>query len=255
MSEPQLITDTDLASAVRQAAIARWPNEACGFVIRQGRKSLAIEVPNSAAQPTSYFLIQPQHYMDAMAQGEIIGIWHTHAECPAVPSMADLAGCEATAKPWYLMSCHKRDDGFDLSELVRFEPCGYQAPYLGRPYAFGSLDCWSLVRDYYLREFGIQLREYPRIENFWKVGHDLFGDNWEAEGFQLVPRGQEPLVGDLFLFQTDNSGKPNHIAVYTGDGRILHHARGRLSSSDPYEGYWQKHTVRHIRWRDPLEKK
>jgi cell wall-associated NlpC family hydrolase len=41
---------------------------------------------------------------------------------------------------------------------------------------------------------------------------------------------------------------PNHAAVYLGDGLILHHLQGRLSSRDVYGGYWQKvttHALRH----------
>ncbi|WP_255344084.1 NlpC/P60 family protein, partial [Acinetobacter baumannii] len=41
-------------------------------------------------------------------------------------------------------------------------PTGYEAPYEGRPYVYGSFDCWTLCRDFYLREFGIELRDYPR---------------------------------------------------------------------------------------------
>jgi cell wall-associated NlpC family hydrolase len=41
---------------------------------------------------------------------------------------------------------------------------------------------------------------------------------------------------------------PNHASVYLGDGLILHHLQGRLSSRDVYGGYWQKvstHALRH----------
>lgn len=253
-SNLELIKDVDLVQAIQEAAVARWPNEACGFVIQKGKKSVAIEVPNSSAEPTYTFLIDPKDYLAALEQGEIIGVWHTHAEAPATPSMADLAGCEASDLPWYLMACNKRDDDFDLSELVCFRPGGFEAPYVGRPYAFGALDCWTLTQDYYKREFGIALCPFPRIEEFWKKdGSNYMGDQWEKPGFIEMPRRTQPEIGDCFLFQTDGSGNPNHIAVYVGDGRILHHARGRLSTTDPYEGYWQKHTVRHLRHKERID--
>lgn len=253
MSELQLVKDGDLTAAIQAAALARWPNEACGFVLRIGKKSVAVEVENRSAEPTHTFLISAEDYAAAADQGEVIGIWHTHAEAAAVPSMADLAGCEATDLPWFLMSCNKSDDGFVLSELVRFDPDGFEAPYEGRPYAFGALDCWTLAQDYYRREFGIQLCGFPRIEEFWKKdGSNFMGDEWEKPGFVNCPRGTPAEIGDLFLFQTDGSGNPNHVGIYVGDNRILHHSRGRLSSSDPYVGYWQKHTVRHIRHKDKV---
>ena len=247
MSDLQIVESRDLAAAIQAAATARWPNEACGLVLRQGKKSVAIEVKNSAAKPQSNFLISTEDYAALAAQGEVIGVWHTHAEAEARPSMADLAGCEISELPWFLMSVFKRDDGFELSELVRFDPNGFEAPYEGRPYAFGVLDCWELVRDYYRREFGIQLRAYARQEDFWKKGDDLLGANWEEEGFTLIKRGLAAEIGDLFLFQTDATGVPNHIGIYVGGNRLLHHCKGRLSCSEPYAGHWQKHTVRHIR--------
>jgi cell wall-associated NlpC family hydrolase len=48
--------------------------------------------------------------------------------------------------------------------------------------------------------------------------------------------------------QLDGSPGLNHVAVYVGEQRILHHLRGRLSSRDIWGGYYQKSTgliVRH----------
>jgi cell wall-associated NlpC family hydrolase len=55
------------------------------------------------------------------------------------------------------------------------------------------------------------------------------------------------LPGDCFLMQVA-SPVPNHAAVYLGDGLILHHLQGRLSSRDVYGGYWQKVTTHVLRY-------
>jgi cell wall-associated NlpC family hydrolase len=58
----------------------------------------------------------------------------------------------------------------------------------------------------------------------------------------------EPEYGDAILMQLDGSPGLNHVAVYVGEQRILHHLRGRLSSRDIWGGYYQKSTgliVRH----------
>ncbi len=71
-------------------------------------------------------------------------------------------------------------------------------------------------------------------------------DNFADAGFVVV-EPDDLLVGDVFLMQV-NSEVPNHAAIYLGDGLILHHLQGRLSSRDVYGGYWQKittHTLRH----------
>jgi len=38
------------------------------------------------------------------------------------------------------------------------------------------------------------------------------------------------------------NGVPNHAGVYLGDGIMLHHLYGRLSSRDVYGGYWREVT-------------
>jgi cell wall-associated NlpC family hydrolase len=118
-------------------------------------------------------------------------------------------------------------------------------PYLGRPYCAGVFDCYSLVRDFYKREFQIDLGQYPYVLEDGRMGHTLFVEKYEKEGFEKLVR-QEPKRGDVFILQMNASG-PNHVAVYLGDEIILHHAIGRLSRRDVYGGYWAKHTTHHLR--------
>lgn len=230
---------------MREEGAKAYPNEACGYVVRKGRKSIAVACVNSSETPSSHFLISMQERLRVEQIGEIVGVWHTHVDESPAPSEADKVGCETSDLPWFILSVFGGEE-MGFSELVTVEPCGFELPYLERPYAFGVLDCWSLVRDYYKREFGIALGDYPRIERFWAKGHDLFGLNWKQEGLvQLID--QEPQHGDLFFIQTDAGGVINHVAIYLGDDMILHHCHGRLSRRDIYGGYWQKHTVLHLR--------
>lgn len=237
----------DLLQKIQEEGAKQYPKESCGLVVKKGRKSFAVACKNTAEDPKMHFVMDVNDYAAAAEMGEIIGVWHTHVEISPQPSEADKVGCENSELPWYIVSVYKTGDEFSFSDLVTFEPTGYEISYVERPYAFGVLDCWTLVRDYYRREFDIVLGEYPRINRFWAVGYDFFGENWKKEGFEQITDGSEPKSGDLFLIQTDNFGKPNHIAVYVEGGLILHHAHGRLSRRDIYGGYWQKHTTHHLR--------
>lgn len=238
----------DLLEVIREEGARAYPHEACGVVVMVGKKSVAVPCKNVSEHPHLHFVMDVADYAKAADMGEIVGIWHTHVELPATPSSADKVGCENSEVPWYIVGVYKAAEGYAFSDMTILEPSGFELDYLERPYAFGALDCWSLVRDYYRREFGIKLGDYPRIERFWANGFDFFGENWKNEGFvQLID--EEPRTGDLFLIQTDNSGNPNHIAIYLGDDIMLHHAHGRLSRRDVYGGYWQKHTTVHLRWK------
>lgn len=239
--------DKSIENFIANAAKLRYPNEACGFVIAKGRKTFAIEVRNEAPYPRNTFLINPDQYAEAEEQGEIVAVWHTHVDEAPTPSEADLAGCEASGLTWLIMSIYKRTDCFETTAVYPFSPSGHQQDFVGRPYIFGTFDCWSLVVDYLKRNHNIEMsNDYPRLQEFWLSDQTNFFDNcFEKEG--LIEVTGELIDGDVLMFQTDTSGHANHTAVYIGEGKILHHITGRLSNIDVYGGYWEKHTVRHLR--------
>lgn len=240
--------DKIIPEAVKDAAMATFPQEVCGFVVRRGKKSVWVNVPNSSKTPMQTFQIAPDEYARVADTGEIIGIWHTHPNGNTQPTDADRVGCELSDLPWYIVSVRKEGESFVFAGPEVLTPCGFVMPYLERPYVFGVFDCWSLVRDYYARDLGIILRDhYPRIEFFWKHGFNFFGEGWKEDGFTRFVNDEEPQVGDIFLIQTNHFGVPDHIAVYVGDEMIMHHCHGRLSRRDIYGGFWKKHTTHHLR--------
>jgi cell wall-associated NlpC family hydrolase len=111
------------------------------------------------------------------------------------------------------------------------------------------LDCWGLCRDWYARERGVDLPDPARRDGWWDDGStDLYGDDpMKAAGFEKIDLASIA-AGDLILMQIRSRNLvPNHAAIYLGDGLILHHLHGRLSSRDVYGGYWQE-TTRSV-WR------
>jgi cyclophilin family peptidyl-prolyl cis-trans isomerase len=86
--------------------------------------------------------------------------------------------------------------------------------------------------------------KYPNLKQEFNAA-PMFDGCWRDTGFATVPADEPLAVGDLLLMSLE---RPlNHIAVYVGDGQILHHVRGRLSSRDVCGGYYQKNTGRVIR--------
>lgn len=243
-----------LIKKIKSIGEARFPNEACGFVVSTGanKKATIVECRNDALYPKTQFIINSDEYLRVSEMGEIIGIWHTHTNGNTKPSESDLYGCEATNLPWYLISVEQAEDGFKHSDLISFTPNGYEAPYVGRPYVFGSFDCWTLCKDFYKREFGIQLKDYPRIENFWTKDESNYFITKTDECDLIDVTGQPIQYGDIVFIQTDSSGNPSHSAIYVGDEQILHHCIGRLSKHDMYVhgSYWLKHTVKQVRHKN-----
>lgn len=237
----------DILEVIKKSSIDSYPLEACGFILSKGNKSFAIAVENESPEPRTQFLINPDSYIKAMQQGNIIGVWHSHVDEPPTPSVADIAGCESSNLTWLIIAINKTEaDDFEFSHIETIEPSGKKVELTGRPYVFGVFDCYSLVADYLAEKHQIYIKkDYPRIEDFWKKGMPLFSKHWQDENFCIT--NDDLKDGDILMFQTDSSGEVNHVGVYVGDGMFLHHAIGRLSSIDIYGGYWKNHTVLHLR--------
>jgi len=248
-----------LKNHIETHAMTTFPGEACGLIVSCGNKPRYIATKNQATNHDQ-FIISAEDYAAAEMQGEVVAVVHSHVNEAARPSAADLVACEATGLPWIIVSIHEDPDAGQpyASEWVEFSPSGYVAPLVGRPFHFGSLDCYGLVRDFYARELGVILEDFPRTDKFWERGEELYLSNFERAGFRQVNDG--PKYGDVILMQY-RSNITNHGAVFLGNEKLkerpdliavpdamLHHVSNRLSERVIYGGFWQKITraiVRH----------
>lgn len=236
-----------LIEQLRAEAQARYPQEACGLIVAVGKKTKFMPCRNISHLPNEQFVMSPEDWIKAAEMGEVVALWHSHPNGNCKPSEPDRAGCEASQIPWLISAVHKSGEYFTHFGPELVEPSGFEADYIGRPYVFGVFDCYVLVGDYYKREFGIELDRLPqcRIPEWWKHGHDFFGEHYAGQGFVEVT-DESWKAGDLLLFSSD-SAVPNHIAVYVTSDIILHHVIGRLSRREPMGTFWRTRITHHIR--------
>lgn len=234
-----------LVPAVIEHAAMCAPQECCGLaVVVKGK--LRYWPCKNMAEGTGTFHIDPEDYAEAEDFGEVVGVCHSHVFVSPKPSEADLAMCELSGLPWLIVN-------HPTGSWHQFEPSGYVAPLVGRNYHHGVLDCYTIVRDYYAREKGIDIPQFERQDQWWVRGGNLYLDNFGKAGFIQVGDGDHKDIrkGDVLLMQIA-SPVPNHAAIYLDDGVILQHVAGRLSSRDVYGGYWAKHTTHVLRHRSLL---
>lgn len=231
------LTDTVRQSAVQHAE-SEFPREACGLVIIQRGRQVYVPCRNLSLVGDQ-FIIHPNDYAAADERGEIVAVVHSHPNLPPAPSQADRSACSASGLVWHIVS-------LPSGEWARIEPDGYKAPLVGREWAFGVLDCYSIIRDWYAENRGVELPDYHRVDDFWKRGENLYMDNFRHAGFYEIPVN-DLVAGDVILM-TNGSAMPTHGAVYLGDGMILHHVQNRLSSRELYSGMWQQNTVGALRY-------
>lgn len=235
--------------AIRAHAEAEYPKECCGLVLAVKRKEVYFPCSNTA-QGTDHFVIGADDYAEAEDTGRVVMVVHSHPDHSAEPSEADRVSCEASGLPWLIVSVMAGAAG----EIREFQPSGYEAPLIGRPFQHGVLDCYTIIRDFHQRELGNDLPNHERADDWWDDGHsNLYLNNYEADGWVALPEGAPLTIGDMVLMQIQSkNGVPNHAGVISGfrDGRpeMIHHLHGYRSERVVYGGYYGDATrliVRH----------
>ena len=232
-----------ILAAIRAHAQAEAPRECCGVVIVRAGKLRYIPCANLAASPAEHFVLSPHDFAQAEDQGEIVRIVHSHPYAAPEPSQADRIGCEVSGLPWLIVN-------WPVGTVHEFAPSGYRAPLIGRTWVHAVLDCYSLVRDYYRETLRIDLPDFHRDVQWWLRGGNLYAEGFAQAGFAEVP-AHTLAEHDVLLMQI---GAPviNHAAVYIGDGHIVQHCAGRLSSRDVYGGAWRRATRKVVRHEERL---
>ena len=228
----------EIRNAIKAHAVETYPRECCGLLVTDADGATSYMPCNNLSDNKEVFILSPDDYAAAEQKGEIVGLVHSHPDAPATPSQADRVACEASGLPWHIYALPSETWDY-------LEPCGYEAPLIGRVFVHGVVDCYSLIRDWYKTERGILLMDIERPNDWWYKGGNLYVENFTKAGFVQVD--DEPQVGDVILMQI-LANVPNHGAVYLGGDIILHHLYNCLSRRDVYGGQWRKHTTHILRY-------
>jgi len=233
-----MITDKIKAKIIEYAQLA-YPREACGLlVVVKGRKKFW-PCRNLADKPDDYFQLDPEDYAAAEDAGEIIAVIHSHPHTKPEPSMADQVACNRSGLPWFIVNPITQQWGEAM-------PNDYKPPLIGREYCWGSLDCWSCVRDWYKEEWDLDLPDWNRPSHDAWDESPWFMKMYEEAGFREVSfKSMQP--GDALLMSIGKTGGLNHVAVYLGNQYVLHHMTGRLSSRDLLDHWLLKCTGKVLR--------
>ena len=112
-------------------------------------------------------------------------------------------------------------------------------PLLGRPFVYGSNDCYGLARDFYKLNWDIDMTDYARADGWISDGGNLIMDHLHDEGFFVAhdpPHKVRPGDGLLVSIRSDH---PCHIGMYLGNNTVLHHRQGQFSRTTPFSGVFR----------------
>lgn len=116
---------------------------------------------------------------------------------------------------------------------------------VGRKFTgLGKQDCLDLTRHFFRDNFDIEIPNFAR-PNDWKSDElDLIGSLGPVANFQRIEEWKpaELRPADLLCIAIGEA-KPNHLAIYLGEDRILHHLYGRMSDVAPFRDIWRTRTA------------
>lgn len=206
---------------------AQFPNEEiCGLMV----DDTYYPAKNTARDKRNSFRVARKDWRkDATA------IVHSHPDGYRWLSTADRKQQVATGLPYHLVAG---------GEIYQYRCC----PLLrGREFAYGSRDCFALIRDAY-HLAGIELPDVPRGTIDDDSKQDRFKNELPTGSFFVVNDLQ---VGDVML--SNVGGHANHIGLYVGNNQVLHHPAGQLSRLEPIGEGWLRYVEsiwRHPEWTD-----
>lgn len=231
-------------SAIAEHALAEYPRECCGLVVRESKGDVYVPCRNAAVSPSEHFVLAPSDFAAAEDRGDIVAVVHSHPGAAAAPSLADKAMCEVSGiDRWIIVSLGVQEDGsIGVDDWCEFGPSGFVAPLLHREFVHGVHDCYSLIRDWYRIERGVGLPDFDRVDEWWRDGRsDLYRDHYREAGFVDVGHDVELQTGDVLLMQVrSRNNVPNHAGIYLGNGIMLHHMHGQLSRRVVWGGAWRQ---------------
>jgi proteasome lid subunit RPN8/RPN11 len=222
--------------AIKTHAIEQYDldkSECCGFVSLDG---MVLAAQNIAVDRTNSFSTDETTTALAFKQG-IAFIYHSHTDGTANFSFNDAVSCRKLNKPFVLYDVH-------ANKFKILDPSG-NADYIGRDFCWIINDCYSLVRDYYRREFGINLNDYDRHEDP-RQNDDLFLANYANEGFERINSESHLQRGDV-LVMAIGASTPNHVGILVEDGLFLHQLLNQVSKVEVWGNSWKDCTVAVLR--------
>ena len=236
--------------AIINHAKAEYENdkqESCGLILKDGTiQPCDNHAVKYELDPSLHFVLG---YRTNPNWNNVAAVYHSHTNGNPKFTPADVRSCKDLGLPFVL---------YDLvhNQFNIIDPSG-DTDYLGRDFCYGIYDCFSLVRDYYLREFNIILDDFDRTEVLrdgvldWNTqGWDKLMSNYQTQGFIEIDAYTNSLKnGDVLLMQIGNAESANHLGIITDPVNqiFIHQLLNHKSKQEVFGNPWANYTIKFLR--------
>lgn len=233
---------------IREHALEESPYECCGILYQEnGTLELkALRCKNIAENKRVMFSVDPSDYLKASNSGEIVSFYHSHVNSS---NFSDYDKVQSEHHEIKFIMYSLKDQKFR-----EYEPKGIESFYIGRDFCLGKNDCYTLGRDYYKKELGVDLPEKERNFEYISTNPNWYLDFFEKDsrGFKKVLEGPVTNISalkkhDAILMKCYGKKNPSHGAIYVDNDMILHHQINCYSRIEEYNQEFKKRTTHVLR--------
>ena len=212
---------------IKKHALKETPKECCGVLIEGEGNIVAFPCRNVSEKPEKHFSILPTDYLKASNKGRVKGIYHSHNSTNDKFSPNDILNSKGHNLP-FVLYCSPKDS------FSTFDPKKSKTFWYDKVFKIGETDCYTVVKEYY-KDLGIELKGENNLGNDWHRKNpeliqqlfDLNKNNPDLPIMELPPTASLR-KHDVIVFQFVKGAGPNHVAIYLGNGEILHHPRNKF---------------------------
>jgi cell wall-associated NlpC family hydrolase len=233
----------EIETAAKAHAIAQYPKESCGIVAGNAY----VPLDNKSDDPENFFKL-PDGALATHAPVAAVVHSHCRPKHGQEPTAPDMTSQIEAALPFGIVWTDGKTAydpiwwGDFLLDAPLFDAKGNHIP---REFMHGVNDCFSLIRTWYWQEKKIKLPEFPRDNDWWAKGGDLYQQGFGKAGFEVLAKGPHAphgvMAGDIVLMKWGKFPVPFHAGIVLAGGLVLHHLNGRLSRREPL-----------VRWRNQV---
>jgi proteasome lid subunit RPN8/RPN11 len=241
--------NAQIKNSIKTLALKKMQEEICGLIYFNEKEYKFDIYPckNKSENKKNNFTISPQDYLNCSSLGKIIACYHSHINDNIDFSEIDKNNSNVYNIHYILYNV--KHDYFNF-----YSPNKENNPYIGRPFVLGKSDCFTLMKEYAIKEEKVNIQfpkdlVYPRhLEDI----KDLYENNFKNQGFIKLDKNAklEKSDGIMMMFPSVSDKFPTHAAVYIGNGLILHQPFNSFSCVNIYDNFFKKHTSYVLRYKE-----
>ena len=221
-----------IKKSIKSHALEDESKECYGIVLEKEQELKTFRCVNVSEGSDKHFSIRPLDYVLASDEGTVKAIYHSHNSANDQFSPNDMLNSKSHKLP-FILYCSKKDS------FSFFDPKKSKTFLYDRIFKIGESDCYTVIKEYY-KNLGVNLSGENRLGDDWhkknpELIQELFNlnkNNPDLPIVELAP-SSELQKHDVIVFEFVRGKGANHVAVYLGDGNIMHHPRNKYLCIEP----------------------